>query len=277
MTSAPQPLFRTADQAELSQILDWAAAEGWNPGLADAEAFFASDPKGFFVAEIDEQITAAISLVNHCGELAFLGLYICLPQFRSQGIGYGLWSHALGHAGERVIGLDGVPAQEANYAKSGFKRLGASRRFAGQLDAAPQPGLRIFQDSDLARLMQLDKAAIGFERPGFLTAWTKPSETRLTVVTEALDGFATIRRCREGTKIGPIIAPDLETGLALARAASAQLPSEITFIDVAPNSPLAGVLEAHGFTETFATARMYRGAPPQAGPSLLSIATMELG
>src|SRR3712207_6914266 len=33
-------------------ILDWAAAEGWNPGLRDADAFWAADPDGFMLAEL---------------------------------------------------------------------------------------------------------------------------------------------------------------------------------------------------------------------------------
>ena len=33
--------------------VDWAAAEGWNSGLADDACFAAVDPEGFFSAEID--------------------------------------------------------------------------------------------------------------------------------------------------------------------------------------------------------------------------------
>ena len=32
--------------ADLAMVLDWAAAEGWNPGLDDAAAFLAADPEG---------------------------------------------------------------------------------------------------------------------------------------------------------------------------------------------------------------------------------------
>ena len=34
--------FRTATLAELETVLDWAAAEGWNPGIDDAVAFSCS-------------------------------------------------------------------------------------------------------------------------------------------------------------------------------------------------------------------------------------------
>lgn len=109
-------VLRTASIAEVKMMLDWAAGEGWNPGLDDASVFHATDPEGFFIAERDGTPVASISVVNHTDDFAFLGFYICRPECRGQGIGLGLWHHALAHAGPRTVGLDGVAAQEANYA-----------------------------------------------------------------------------------------------------------------------------------------------------------------
>ena len=35
--------IRPMRRADLDIAIDWAAAEGWNPGLDDAEAFLAAD------------------------------------------------------------------------------------------------------------------------------------------------------------------------------------------------------------------------------------------
>ena len=272
------PVFRTARRDEIDLMLDWAAAEGWNPGIDDADPFHAADPEGFFVADIDGAAIAAISVVNHSERMAFLGFFICRPDMRGRGIGHDLWNHALAHAGARTVGLDGVAAQEANYARSGFVRAGASRRFAGRLADDPGADIRDFRPADLPALLQLDTAACGYARTAFLTAWLAAGTTRHTVVFEGLDGFATIRRCREGCKIGPIVAPDAGSALRLASAASARLPSDTLFIDAAPgNAALAEKLQDLGFKETFATARMYRGAAPVSDGALQAIATMELG
>ena len=76
--------------ADLETVLEWAADEGWNPGVEDAEAFLAADPEGFFVTEDDGVPVAAISVVNHSPDFAFLGLYLCRPSRLSP---YGiLWS-----------------------------------------------------------------------------------------------------------------------------------------------------------------------------------------
>ncbi len=44
------PHIRLATRAELDTIIDWAAREGWNPGIDDGNAFWAADPEGYWVA-----------------------------------------------------------------------------------------------------------------------------------------------------------------------------------------------------------------------------------
>ncbi len=104
-----------------------AAAEGWNPGLADATCFAAVDPEGFFIGELDGAPIATISCVNYDESFAFLGFYIVRKDLRGHGYGLRIWNAAIMHAGQRVIGLDGVVAQQENYRKSGFEFAYAQR------------------------------------------------------------------------------------------------------------------------------------------------------
>ncbi len=112
--------IRTMALSDLEMVLGWARNEGWNPGLSDAPAFFAADPSGFFLADVDGMPAASISVVNHDDDHALLGLYICKPEFRGQGIVLALWKAALEHAGKRSVTLEGVVEQQSNYARSGF-------------------------------------------------------------------------------------------------------------------------------------------------------------
>lgn len=269
------------DVGDLEMVLGWAADEGWNPGLDDAAAFHAADPGGFFLARMGEVPVAAVSVVNHSGSQAFLGLYLAHPEWRGRGIGFATWNHALGHAGPRSIGLDGVPAQEANYRASGFVRVGASLRHVGRLPGADTPEIRAFEACDHKHLARLDEAANGFTRARFTAAWLTETETRATRVLlqdGEIIGFATWRACREGTKIGPVIAPNTESALALIADIAALRPLGPLIVDLPElNVPLRRALEAQGFEVPFTTARMYRGAHPEPGPSLQAIATMELG
>ncbi len=267
-------ILRVATPDEVALILNWAAAEGWNPGLSDAAAFHAADPEGFFVAEVEGQPVAAVSVVNHDAAQAFLGLYLCRPEYRGRGLGWALWRHGLAHAGGGTVGVDGVAAQEANYARSGFVRHGATRRWEGVLAPTPSPGIRLAGRGDGTALVALDRAAVGHDRAAFLAAWLAPAPDRTPVVEAAGGGFATARRCRHGAKIGPVIAAEAGAALSLARAALAALyPATGAPVPVAldlpeANAPLTEAVRRLGFTNSFTAARMYKGPAPLAGPCL---------
>ena len=56
---------RPMRRPELDLAVDWAAAEGWNPGLRDADAFCAADPEGFWLAELGTEPVGCISVVRY--------------------------------------------------------------------------------------------------------------------------------------------------------------------------------------------------------------------
>ncbi|SEK22303.1 GNAT family N-acetyltransferase [Pacificibacter marinus] len=275
--------FHTATLDEVEQMIAWAADEGWNPGLDDAPAFRAADQDGFFIARHAGQTVAAISVVNHDETMAFLGLYLCHPDFRGKGIGLGLWTHALKHAGTRCVGLDGVAAQEANYAKSGFVRQGAITRMQGLSPNLSVTGTRpIDINRDHTEIAKLDTQANGYARPKFLLHWISDhTKSRKTVVAEQagqLTGFATARLCHDGVKIGPIVAPDDETALALLQAAATALNAQQIIVDIPDcQVSLHKTLDALGYIATFETAHMFRGTPPKSSMLYRAVATMECG
>jgi hypothetical protein len=57
--------IRRMTRDELDMLVDWAAREGWNPGLNDAEVFWASDPEGFVAAEIEGELIGDGSIVAY--------------------------------------------------------------------------------------------------------------------------------------------------------------------------------------------------------------------
>ena len=129
--------IRSMRTDEISIAVDWAAAEGWNPGLADAACFAMVDPDGFLIGELDGAPAATVSCINYSASFAFLGLYIVRDDMRGRGHGLRLWNAAIAHAGPRVIGLDGVVAQQQNYKKSGFKFAPTPMSVIGGTVAAP--------------------------------------------------------------------------------------------------------------------------------------------
>lgn len=272
--------FRTMSLADLETVLGWAAEEGWNPGMEDAPAFHAADPEGFFLAIEDGEPVAAISVVNHSPDFAFLGLYICRAAYRGRGIGYALWKHALEHAGDRVVGLDGVPEQQENYVKSGFAHSGSTVRYSGDITPRTDDAIRHARPDEIGDLIALEAEAAGWTKTAYLAAWFAARDTRKTLVLEIdgkLGAFATVRQCRTGAKIGPLVAPDPDTALRLIRHAADAFDA-LLIIDVpASSAPLDALCRELGLEPTFHTARMYRGDPAPARAGCYAVASLELG
>lgn len=275
-------MIRPATLSELEQVMDWTAEEGWNPGLDDAEVFLGADPAGFLVKEVDGALIAAISVVNHSPEFAFLGLYLCRPEFRGQGHGMDIWTAGLAHAGTRTIGMDGVPAQQANYAKSGFALVGRTIRFGGPVTGGEPRIGRAFRPDDLPSILVSDASSTGIARPAYIGPWVAGSPTRTTRVVDLPDGaraFSTSRRCRVGVKIGPLHASDRATALGLIQAAIPPGETMEIAIDIPEDcTDLIAIAEDLGLRPVFETARMYLGPSPKADPpAFYSVATPELG
>ena len=106
---------------EVEFTIDLAAGEGWNPGIHDGACFYATDPAGFFVAELDGELVGSISAVAYDDSFGFIGLYIVKPKFRGIGIGTRLGEAGMTYLTGHNIGLDGVLAQQSNYNRYGFR------------------------------------------------------------------------------------------------------------------------------------------------------------
>jgi GNAT superfamily N-acetyltransferase len=282
----------------------WAAGEGWNPGPADGGCFLAQDPDGFFVGRIDGAPVSAISLVNYGETFSFLGFYLVHPDFRGRGHGYATWQAGLEHAGDRVIGLDGVLDQQDNYRRSGFQLAHRNIRYVGPAVVAAPPaggagsgpadgsgsGLVLLPAAEVERpvIEAYDSGRFPAERPVFLDCWlSAPGHIAYAALADGeLAGYGVIRPAPAFAKIGPLFADTPEVAEALFRALVAGLvaasESGASF-DVAldvpePNAAAVALAERHGMKPSFETARMYTG-PVRAMDlaSVYGITSFELG
>lgn len=280
--SAAEIAVATAE--EVDRLVEWAAAEGWNPGLGDAGPFRASDPQGFLVARVDGRPVAGVSVVTWGAAYAFLGFYICEPEYRGRGLGWAVWQTGLAHAGTRTVGLDGVVAQQANYRRSGFDLVHRNIRYGGRIDApgVVHPAVRPIGAADLTALAVWDAPRFGARRDGFLAAWCDGDGGRIArvfVEDGRIRGWGAIRPCREGHKIGPLFAEEPRVAEALfATLAGSVGPTTVHLDPPEPNAAARALAEAHGLSPVFETARMYRGpAPALPLDEIWGITTFELG
>jgi GNAT superfamily N-acetyltransferase len=275
--------IRAMTPSEIALAADWAAAEGWNPGLADAACFATVDPQGFLIGELDGAPAATISNVNYSGDFAFLGFYIVRPDLRGRGHGIAIWRAAIAHAGARVIGLDGVIAQQDNYVKSGFKLAHRNIRFGGTVAASAPAvaGLVPLADVPIGAIEADDATVFPAPRPAFLRAWiaTPGHRGRALLRDGVLAAWGVIRPARQGWKIGPLVADDRAAAEAVLDALVTDAGGGEIFLDVPEtNREAVALVQARGLAPVFETARMYTGpVRPMRLDRVFGVTTFELG
>lgn len=282
--------IRTASRDEFSTAVDWAAAEGWNPGLDDLDGFHATDPNGFIMGFMNGTPVSSISVVKYAGGFGFLGFYIVHPAHRGSGFGIATWNAGMAYLSDSIVGLDGVVDQQDNYRKSGFVLAGRNVRHAGvpgSLEAvATDCQVRAINTNELAAVTDYDARHFAVRRNAFIGEWVSPQDgrtqrhSRIAIRDGEIAGIVTARACRTGYKIGPLFAEDENTAAVLFDAIVKTLPENCEVaLDTPNDNPAAVALATRaGLKPVFETARMYCGTDP-ALPlhKIYGVTTFELG
>ncbi len=276
--------IRAMRAEEIPLAVEWAAREGWNPGLADATAFAAADPEGFLCAMRGGDMLACITAVKTGSDFGFIGFYIARPDIRGQGIGFALWQAAMRRLEGRCIGLDGVVAQQANYRRVGFTLAWNNARYQGEAPAFPAGGGVGIVDAsgvDLAAFTAFDAEVFGTPRADFLRAWltTPGHRARVAMGPSGIAGYAVLRPCREGSKLAPLFALDEAVARALiADLAPHRAPGPFILDLPEPHAAAVALAQEMGLEKVFETARMYTREPPaMARARIFGLTSFELG
>ena len=287
MTTPPEDHIeiRVMRPEEIALAIEWAAREGWNPGLSDAECFAVVDPQGLLIALVNGEPAATISAINYDDHFSFLGLYIVRPDLRGHGLGWRLTQAALAHAGSQVKGCDGVVEQQDTYRKIGFELAYRNIRYGGELPAAAPPAdapaLNALRDIPLSIVAVDDATVFPAPRLEFLRTWINaPGHNGFALVRDGdLSAWGVIRRCRVGHKIGPLVADDRAGAEAVLDELLAAAGGGQVFLDVPEiNKTAVALAEDRGLKPVFETARMYSGPiRPLRLDRAFGITTFELG
>lgn len=266
---------------ELDTAIAWARAEGWNPGLHEADAFYATDPNGFLIGEVYGEPVGSISAVAYDKNYGFMGFYIVRPEFRGDGHGLRIWNAAMDYLGDRTIGADGVPAMLAKYETFGFHIAYRNIRYQGIGGGDEPSGLVELYAVTFANLAAYDTAHVPAPRTTFLQHWV---QQRGAVVRIALDGprivgFGKLRVCKDAYKVGSLFADSSNIAATIFSALKANAAGSTIFLDTPePNAAAIALAKSHGMAPAFETSRIYRGPAPHLPlDRIFGVTSFELG
>jgi GNAT superfamily N-acetyltransferase len=284
--------IRNMTRSEVEELVAWAAREGWNPGLHDAELFWATDPAAFIAAELDGEMIGGGAITSYNGEFGFMGFFIVRPEYRGRGIGNTLWHARRKRLLDRLhpgasIGLDGVFEMQDYYAKGGFAFSHRNIRFRTEITDHSATA----QDDDknivplaavpFDQVLDYDRTSFPATRSNFLREWiAQPDALALGYLHDGqLNGFGVVRRCGQGCKVGPLFANDTLKAEALYAHLAGFAAGGPLFLDAPENNPAAMAFAAqHQMVEVFGCARMYLGHPPIIQHErIFGVTTFELG
>jgi hypothetical protein len=284
----------TRDEAEV--LLGWAAAEGWNPGLADLEVAWSFDPQGFIALRYavpgkPPELVGGGAILSYGGQCGFMGLFIMRADHRGQGLGRVLWHERLRRLQARLlpgafIAMDGVLNMVPFYAAGGFVQHYHDLRFQGAADGtaltvpagiATVPLASVpFTDVDA-----YDREVFGRPRTGFLRRWLAVNGGYGAAVRgeAGLRGYAFLRPCLNGYKLGPVFADDAATARVLVRDLLAEVPGQTVALDVPePNTEAMAMAKELGWATPFSCAKMFLGeSSPATTGRVFGVTSFEFG
>ena len=279
-TSIPVKL-RQMTREEADIVIDWAEEEGWNPGLHDADAFYQTDPSGFFAIEADNKLAGSVALVRYSDEVIFGGLYIVHPDYRGKGIGRAILDFTRSYAADFNLGIDGVFAMQQVYEKSGFRFAYRNIRFEGTGGGEIDGSLTILRKVPFPRILVYDSLHFPAVRENFLKHFIYQLDSTgfAAIEGDSLTGYGFVRKCRNGYKIGPLFADTEAIAETIYSALASVAGPEPLFLDVPEvNKAAVALAQAHGMKEVFGTARMYTKKVPKLPLNhIYGVTTFELG
>ena len=182
-----------------------------------------------------------------------------------------------------VVGLDGVVAQQANYARSGFALAHRNVRYAGRPmteTAAPSARVKPVDAGLTEAVAAYDRRHFPADRARFLDAWLDPKSRKPSLLDgNLLRGYAVLRACAKASRSArssPIRKASRRTCSGRPSRRRPGLRSRSTCLSRMRRRPISR--QASGLRRSSRRPRMYKGpAPDLPLAEIYGLTTLELG
>ena len=240
------------------------AEAGWNQ-IAPDWRFMLGAGSGFGYVDPTDRLVASGLTVDFPG-YAWISMILVTPDWRRQGLATRLMQSCIDALQARglVPALDASPEGREVYLRLGFRDAGTLTRLVGDLNAF---GTENLQDigplaaADLAEIAAFDARSSGTDRAALLSHLRDrlPEAAFVARRNGAVTGFVMGRRGRVSSQIGPLVADDDDTALALLAAAGRAAGGRICLDLFDQRAGMRAWLDARGFVPVTRFIRMVLG------------------
>jgi GNAT superfamily N-acetyltransferase len=255
---------------------------GWNQTATDWERFLEASPQGCFVADHDGRVCGTATTISFENRVAWIGMVLVDPEYRSQGIGTRLLARAIEYLSDlkiTAIKLDATPQGKPLYEKLQFVAEYEIERWTLRRSASQTAKRSTLVSREplsqelLESIFEADKERFGADR-GFLLKSVHRDAPELTAAIwngRAIEGYALGRRGSFADHLGPWMARSTATACSLLETFLARSSREVVVVDsLKSNVASRELLMSFGFSFSRGLTRMYRGRNDHPGrPELL--------
>ena len=259
LTLAPLTVADAARGAALSQEI------GWNQNLADWRYMLANG-FGYGRTDANGKLVGSAMALGY-GAFAWVCMVLVSPDRRRRGIATDLMNRVLvdlENAGT-IAGLDATPDGREVYKHLGFEDIYRIERYwAPSVSPAEAPSAEgdiVPAGTDaITEIATFDSRAFGGDREALLASLMerRPDRAFVARTGDTLTGYALARDGRQATQIGPLVADDPNTAVALAARALAGLDGQAVIDCPSRHRTLIEWLGASGFAYQRPYIRMLR-------------------
>jgi ribosomal protein S18 acetylase RimI-like enzyme len=262
--------LRTMTKHDIPAGLRLKELAGWNQTAADWNRFLDASPQGCFVAEADGKVCGTATTISFENKLAWIGMVLVDPEFRSRGIGTKLLERTIEYLDQQkmpTMKLDATPQGKPLYEKLGFVTEYGIERWvlkkpqnAGATNA--DPNRAALTTVHLESILAKDREVFGADRSSLLLSLREESPDFCMGVWDGgkLSGYTFGRRGSFADHLGPWMAENSSAARELLDKFLARSTRESLIVDCLTDNPVAlELLRTAGFTYARTLTRMYRG------------------
>jgi GNAT superfamily N-acetyltransferase len=274
--------LRTMQKADIPAGMRLKEIAGWNQTATDWERFLEASPQGCFVADHGGRVCGTATTISFENRVAWIGMVLVDPEYRSQGIGTRLLGRAIEYLSDlkiTAIKLDATPQGKPLYEKLQFvaeyqiERWTLRRSASGMAKQSGSGPREPLSEGLLESIFEADRESFGADR-GFLLKSLHRDAPEFTAAIwngRAMEGYALGRRGSFADHLGPWMAGDATAARNLLETFLARSPREVVVVDIVKSNAVARqLLMSFEFCFSRGLTRMYRGRNDHPGrPELL--------